>query len=425
MNKKAYINNLIGFIKKSSCSFTCVEEIKRVLKKEGYKELKENSKWNLNGKKYYTVRNDASIIAFEIPQKLNSAFSIITTHLDTPALLLKPCGNYIKENYLKHNIMPYGGLLNYGWLDHPLSLAGRIIINNKGNLEKKIVDFKDECLIFPSVAIHQNDSANSNLDLNMQVDLQPIISLSKDKNTWNKLLRKKINGNIVDYDLYAYNPYNPILIGNNKELLVSPRIDNIVSVYSSLQSFLETKSNNIKIFCSFNTEEIGSLTIDGADSNFLLDVLKRIAANLDIDLVSSLDNSFIISSDNTHAIHPNHPEYCDDTGKIYLGKGFAIIKEENSTTNSISSSIIKTICDKYKIKYQDSTAKNDLSGGSTLSGISLRHVSVLSIDVGIGQLSMHSSIEVCSINDAYELYKMMNAFYKTKIKKDNSIIKII
>ena len=318
--------------------------------------------------------------------------------------------------------MPYGGLLNYGWLDHPLSLAGRIIINKNSILKNKIIDFKKPMLIVPSVAIHQKTDSNTNLDLNMHIDMQPIMALTKSKNDWNKLLN--IKDKIIDYDLFAYNPSKPAIIGRNNELLVSPRIDNLTSVYSSLEAFLNSNSPNIKVFCAFNNEEIGSLTLEGADSNFLLDILKRIAGILNIDIASSLAKSFIISSDNTHAIHPNHTEYADDTGVAYLGEGLTIIREINSTTNAISSSIIKNICDKNNIKYQDSTAKNDIAGGSTLSGISLRHVSVLSIDVGISQLSMHSSIEICSLSDIYELYKMMKAFYNSKIerKKDTTII---
>ncbi len=422
MNKNSFNNELLDFINKSTCSFTCIDEIKKILNKNGYKQLLETDKWQLNANKYYIIRNDASIIAFEIPKNKAKSFSIITTHSDTPSLLLKPDGNYIKDNYLKHNIMPYGGLLNYGWLDHPLSLAGRIIIKNNNKLYTKIVDYKKPCLIVPSVAIHQNDSANSNLDINMQVDLQPILSITNNKNVWQKILKKLSNEFIIDYDLYAYNPESPKLIGEKKELLISPRIDNITSVFSALQSFINTKSNNIKVMCSFNTEEIGSLTIDGADSNFLIDILKKIAANLDMDITSTLANSFIINSDNTHAVHPNHSEYSDDTGKLFLNKGFAIIKEEQSTTNALSSSIIKTICDSNNIKYQNSTSKNDLSSGSTLSAISLRHVSVLSLDVGIAQLAMHSSVEICSINDIFELYKMMSLFYKTIInRKGNNI----
>ena len=424
MKNKEFNQKLKKFIENSTCSFTCVKEIEKVLKENEYKELIEQEVWKLKGNKFYITRNDASIIAIELPENKRDVFSIITTHSDTPSLLLKPNGAYKKENYLKYNVMPYGGLLNYGWLDHPLSLAGRIVIKKDNKLLTKIVDLKKTTLIVPSVAIHEKADANTNLDLNMQIDLQPIISLSKKKSTWNDILKEEIKEDIVDYDLFAYNNLEPVFIGKNDEILISPRIDNLTSVYSALESFINSNSKNIKVFCSFNNEEIGSLTIEGADSNFLIDILKRLSSHLDIDISSSLANSFIVSSDNTHAIHPNHTEYADDTGVAYLGDGVAIIKEESSTTNAISSSIIKTICDKNKIKYQDSTAKNDISGGSTLSGISLRHVSVLSIDVGIPELAMHSSIETCSTSDIYELYKMMYAFYETKIdrKKGNILI---
>ena len=424
MKQNDFNKNLMNFIENSTCSFMCIKEIKKILNNKGYQELYEQKDWDLNNNKYYVIRNDASIVAFELPNKIENKFSIITTHCDTPSLLLKPDGAYIKEKYLKYNVMPYGGLLNYGWLDHPLSLCGRIITKNGNVLETKIIDFKKPMLIIPSVAIHQDTNANSNLDLNMQIDMQPIISLSKNKDTWNTILKKKIKDKIIDYDLFAYNIEKPYLMGNKKEILISPRIDNLTSVYSGLQSFLDSKSSSIKVFCSFNNEEIGSLTEEGADSNFLLDTLKRIAGYINIEISTALANSFIISSDNTHAIHPNHTEYADDTGVLYLNDGFAIIKEASSTTNAISSSIIKTICDKNKIKYQISTAKNDISGGSTLSGISLRHVSVLSIDVGIPQLSMHSSYETCSINDVYELYKMMRFFYNTNIKRKRNNVEI-
>ena len=424
MKKKEFSKNLIEFIKESTCSYTCVNLIKKKLKDNGFIELNEENVWNIKGNKFYIIRNDASIIAIELPDNKAEYFEIITTHLDTPSLLLKPEGAYINENYLKYNVMPYGGLLNYGWLDHPLSLAGRIIVNENNTLKSKIVDFKEPLLIIPSVAIHQNSLANTNLDLNMHLDMQPILGLSKDKNDFYKIIEKNVKSKFVDYDLFAYNNTLPALIGINNEILISPRIDNLTSVYGSLISFLEASSVNIKVFCSFNNEEIGSLTEEGADSNFLIDILKRFASNLEIDIASFLAKSFIISSDNTHAVHPNHPEYADDTGAAMLGKGFTIIKEEASTTNALSSSVIKTLCDKNKIKYQISTAKNDIAGGSTLSSISLRHVSVLSIDVGIPQLSMHSSFETCSINDVFELYKMFKAFYESKIIKTNNNIKI-
>ena len=419
MNKNKFNKNLIEFIKKSTCSFTCVEEIKGILNKNGYTELFESDFNDIKTNKFYITRNDASIIAVEIPKNISDSFMIVTTHTDTPSLLLKPNCAYTKEKYLKINVMSYGGLLNFGWIDHPLSLSGRVIVKDKDNLKSKIVDFKKPMLIIPSVAIHQKSDSNTNLKLNEQIDLQPILTISKDIREFNKLLYKKSGGEVIDYDLYAYNSEEPKLLGMNNEILVSPRIDNLTSVYSGLMGFINSEPSCIKVFCGFDNEEIGSLTEEGADSNFLLNVLKKISAKLDFDLSASLQKSFIINSDNTHAVHPNHNEYADDTGKVYLNEGIAIVRESGTSTNSISSSIIKTICEKNNVEYQISTARSDITGGSTLSGITLRHVSILSIDIGIPQLSMHSSVETCGINDIYELYKLMYHFYKIEIVKSH------
>ena len=413
-------SELINFIENSTCSYTCCSLIKDILNKNDFIELEENDKWNLEKGKYYVTRNNTSIIAFIVPDNYNKYFSIITSHLDTPSLELKVDCCYTKENYLKLNVMPYGGLLNYGWLDHPLSLAGRIVRKKNNKLDTEIVDFKKPIAIIPSVAIHQNSKANTNLDLNSQIDMQPIFSIGDNIDLFNKLVDK----NVISYDLFLYNLEKPGIMGVNHELLVSPRIDNITSVYTSLNSFIDSIGSSIKVFCSFNNEEIGSLTLEGADSNFLIDTLKRITASFDIDLVSTLSKSIIISSDNTHAVHPNHNELSDDTAKLYLNKGFVIVKEANTTTDSITEAIIKELCDKNNIKYQIGSSRNDLSSGSTLSGISLRHASVKSIDVGVSELAMHSSIEVCSINDISELYKMMKAFYDATIIIDKDSIKV-
>lgn len=426
MEKEKLKMNLLKMIQESTTAFTCVNYIKAILKEKNFIELDEKEPWDLKEGNYFVTRNDASLIAFKIPEK-KEVFHIITTHCDTPALLLKPKGENIKDKFLKYNIMPYGGLLNYGWLDHPLSLAGRVMIEKENTLKKEIIDFKDTMAVVPSVAIHQNDKANTNLDLNMQIDLQPIFLQTEKIESWEKLLKKKIklkkDEQIKDYDFFLYNNTEPNIL--ESELLLSPRIDNITSVSASFQSFLESNNKNINVFCTFNNEEIGSLTREGAESNFLLDTLKRIAGNLNLDIASTLAKSFIISSDNTHAVHPNHEEYKDDTGAPYMGSGFAIVKEISSTTDSYFSSILKTICEKKKIKYQDATAKNDLTGGSTLSGLSLRHVSVTSIDIGLPELAMHSSLELCSLKDYYELYKIMLEFYNTKIIQKKESTKLL
>lgn len=425
MKKDIFLKELIKFIKNGTCSFTSVEFLKNELLKNNFVILDEKEKWQNLPPLFFVTRNDSSIIAIKLPKKCQNSFHITTTHLDTPSLTLKPNGEYLSENYLQNNIIPYGGLLNYGWLDKNLSLAGRIMLKNNNKWTKKIIDFKKTIAVIPSVAIHQNDKANANLDLNMQTDLQPVFALTEDKKDWHKFLKENLNiknNQIGDFELFLYDNSEPVLFGLNNEFLLSPRIDNLTSVFAAFKSFLETESDTINVFCSFNNEEIGSLTKEGADGNFLLDTLKKVAAILNLDITSTFANSWIISSDNTHAIHPNHKEYADTTGKGYMSKGFAIIKEINSTTDAVFSTILKDICDKNKVKYQDVTTKNDIVGGSTLSGLSLRHVSVSSIDVGIVQLAMHSSKELCSTDDIYELYKMLKLFYKINIYQKKETI---
>lgn len=429
MKKEQYIKDIMDFIKKGSCTYTVAIYLKKHLKEYGYKELFEEDKWKLTPGNYFVIRNDASIIAFSIGSHYQNNFNIITTHSDTPALQIKPKNEIYENDYLTLNVSPYGGLLNYGWLDRPLSIAGKIIYKEKKEFKSKIIDFQSPLLVIPSIAIHQNDKANSNLDLNTQKDLIPIIDLKNENNVIRKLIENSFKipvQNILDYDLLLYNTEPSMIIGKNKDILLSPRIDNLTSVFGAYNALLQSKNeNNINVFCSFNSEEIGSLTKEGADSNFLLDTLKRIGAALEIDIATSLYNSFILSVDNTHAVHPNHPDLSDNTNKVYLNRGIVISKEMVSTTDSLSSSLFKELCKKVKVPVQEFTSRNDIASGSTLAGISLRHVSTLSIDIGLAQLAMHSSMECAGITDIYNLSKALKQFYNTSFQKEKKSTKLI
>lgn len=425
MNYKKYNQELFNFIEKTTSAFLGVETIKELLLKNDFIELSENESWNLNtNKKYFCTRNDSSILAFTLGT--NKAFNISCTHIDTPSFLIKPKNVIYEKNYLKINVTPYGGLLNYAWLDEALSISGRVILKDKNSYFKKIIDFQKNLLCIPSVAIHQNENANDNLTLNSNIDMIPIISLNKEEDPLKKLINEYTSNDICDYDLFLYDTAKPIYFGLNEEFILSPRIDDLSCVYASLKGFIENKSeDNINIFCSFNSEEIGSLTKDGADSNFLYDTLKKIADYLKEDLAILINNSFILSADNTHATHPNHPGNSDVSNEALLNKGIVITKDTTTTTTSITSSIFKAICQNIKVPYQDYATKNDLSSGSTLSGISLRHVGADSIDIGLASLSMHGGKEVIGSMDSYYLYLAIKKFYETKIIKTKDKIDLI
>ena len=413
----------IELLKNSTCIFTCIKKIKEILLKNDFTELKEDEKWNLNQNKYFIIRNDASLIAFTFKNKATK-FKIVCTHGDTPSLSIKPTPEYYENGYLKLNVTPYGGILNYGFMDRPLSLSGRIIIKNKNNYLKKIIDLKEAVAIIPSIAIHQNDNANSNLDLNTEIDLMPIISLKKEK-TLEQLIKNytNIKEKIFEYDLFLYNKEEPVIINN--EFIASPRIDNISCSYAALKSFLKSIGNDINVFVVFNSEEIGSNTLDGADSNFLIDTLKRICALLNLNLTSTLNKSLVVSADNTHARHPNHDELSDHTNTPPLNNGLMIMREPTSSTNSISATIFKHICEKEQIKYSYYTSRNDYATGSTLAGANLKHISINTIDIGLAMLAMHSSFEVIGIKDTYFLFKALKKFYELEYNIESNKIDIL
>jgi len=430
MIKKTYNKNLFEFIENSSCSFTCIEIIKNKLINNGFVEVFENEKWHFKAGKFFVIRNDASIIAFNIWKKFKDSFNIICAHSDTPGFSLKPKNEIYEYNYLKLNVVPYGGILNYGFMDRPLGIAGRVIYKTHNKYKKEIIDLKKPICVIPSEAIHQNANANTNLDLNSQIDMIPIIGLKDEKDIIKNMLREHLSLNpsstICDYDLFLYSKDNPMYIGKNNELILSPRIDDLACTFAALESFIESDNrNNINILCIFNSEEIGSLTKEGADSSFLMDTLKRICASINIDISITLHNSLIVSADNSHAVHPNHPNKSDVNNQGFLNNGILVIREKDTTTDSISSSIFKEICKKAKIPFQDYSSRNDMTTGSTLSGLSIRHVSINSIDVGIPQLAMHSANELIGSDDSFYLYKSFKKFYDISIKNKGNSLELI
>ena len=427
MTMKQYNKELFAFIEKSTCAFTGIKEIKEMLLKNNFIELEENQDWNLKvNHKYFITRNDSSLIAFTTGTK--ESFNITCTHIDTPALLIKPKNVIYEKNYLKVNVMPYGGLLNYGWLDEPLSIAGRIIYKKNNTFYKEIIDYQKPLLCIPSVAIHKNENANTDLNLNNQIDMIPILSLQEQKDPIKNLIKKELNlknEEICDYDLFLYACNKPTFFGLNEEMILSPRIDDLTCTFSAIKSFINAKAkNNINIFCTFNSEEIGSLTKEGADSSFLMDTLKRICADLELNISKIVSNSIILSADNTHATHPNHPNNSDINNEAFLNEGIVISRDDTSTTDSITSSLFKEICKKAKVPYQEYVTKNDLSSGSTLSGINLRHVSIDSIDLGLGQLAMHGAREIIGAKDSYYLYLAFKKFYEIQIHKEKDRIQL-
>lgn len=419
------VKGLIKFIDNSPTAFGAIESIKTMLDKEGYKELKKDK--IVKGQKYYVTRNDSSIIAFNVGKKLNDpSLHICASHTDCPSMKLKPNPIIKTDNGIKLNVEAYGGMLRRPWFDRPLSLAGRVMISNKGKIKSvQYTDTEPFCII-PSMAPHLNHQIEDNRP-DLLVDMAPIVSLDKDYD-FNAYLSKKLKvkkEDILGFDLYLYPLEKGYIWGNNKEFFTCGHIDNLECAYTTLTGFINTfNDENINVYVSFDNEEVGSRTRQGADSDFLEKILHRICDDLKIDYYDLLEQAMMLSCDNAHALHPNHAELYDKDNAPKLNEG-VVIKynaSQSYVTDSLSAALLKKVLNDKKIPYQVFANKTGNRGGSTLGNIANSHVSIMSVDIGLAQWAMHSPVETAGTSDVKYMHDLINAFYKThlKLNKDKS-----
>lgn len=424
---------MLDFIKKSPSVFHAVESIKSKLVKEGFVELLESRKWNLEkGKSYFVTKNLSSIIAFKLGDNLNDySFNIVASHGDSPSFKIKD--NYKIESlgkYVQLNTEKYGGMIYSTWFDRPLSIAGRVIVKNEDTIEAKLVNIDKDLVLIPNLAIHMNKEANSNMKYNEQVDLLPLYGLiGEDSNNLLDEVSKFSNidkNNILSTDLFLYNRMEPTIWGSNEEFISSSRLDNLQCAYATLEGFIKGNNQNaVNVYCCFDNEEVGSGTKQGAASTFLEDALKRINFSLgknDEDYLCALASSFMVSADNAHAVHPNHPEKSDPTNRVFMNEGIVIKHNANQkyTTDGVSSAAFQLLCEKAGVPVQHYSNRSDIAGGSTLGNIASLNVSINTIDIGLAQLAMHSSFETAGVNDTYYMIKAIEEFFNYRFQETAS-----
>ena len=423
-----HIKELFQFIENSPSCFHAIETIRKKLNDEGFIELVEGRSWQIEkGKKYYVTRNLSSIIAFKIPENDFKNFHIVASHSDSPTFKIKENAEIeVNNKYVKLNTEKYGGMICSTWFDRPLSIAGRILVK-EGNLVKThLVNIDKDLVIIPNLAIHMNRAVNDGYKYNAQIDMLPLYGDNTSKGSLMKTVAQSVGveeDSILGTDLFLYNRMRGTKIGANSEYISSPRLDDLECAYASLSAFLsETNSNSASVYCVFDNEEVGSGTKQGADSTLLYDVLRRInmcLGNSEEDYYKLIASSFMISADNAHALHPNYSDKSDPTNKVYINDGIVIKYNANQkyTTDAVSASIFKSICDSVNVPYQTFTNRSDILGGSTLGNISNAHVSLNTIDIGLAQLAMHSTYETAGAKDVTYLIEALKAFYNTSIEQ--------
>lgn len=415
---------LFAFIEKGVSCFHVVENIKQELIKEGYTELSEKQEWTLQEEgKYFVIRGGSSIAAFVMPKGNLKGFHMVAAHSDSPTFKIKENPEIeVEEQYTKLNCEKYGGMILSTWLDRPLSVAGQIVVKKEGTFETKLVNVDRDLLMIPNVAIHMNRDMNKGVEYNPQVDMLPLYAGGGKKGSFQEEIAAAAGvkkEEILGSDLYLYVREKGRVFGADGDFICAPKLDDLECAYAAVRAVIESGASKeyVNMAIVFDNEEVGSGTKQGADSTFLEDILVRVKESqreTETQFLCQLAESFLISADNAHGVHPNHPEKADPTNRPYLNGGIVIKFHggQKYTTDAFSASVMRDICKRAEVPCQNYFNRSDVLGGSTLGNISTAHISVNSVDIGLAQLAMHSAFETAGAKDVEYLVRALTLFFK-------------
>jgi aspartyl aminopeptidase len=426
MEETSFIDGLLEFLKQSPTPFHAVDNIHEILKAAGFVHLYEGDEWDISpGGSYYAIRNDSSLIAFTIGAHpmTETGLRIVGAHTDSPCLKVKPQPEITKNGYLQLGVEVYGGALLNPWFDRDLSLAGRIsYLATDETIKHALIDFGNPIAVIPSLAIHLDRDVNQNRSINAHTQLNPVL-MNLDENhevDFREMLADHMRSQypesdiveVLDYELSFYDTQPPALVGINKEFVASARLDNLVSCYVGLMSFIEAGEDVSCMLVCNDHEEVGSASHAGAQGTFLKSVLQRVCGSSEA-FGRAMDRSMMISADNAHGIHPNFSDKYDDKHGPILNKGPVIKVNANQryATNSETAAIFRHLCIRADVPVQNFVMRNDMLCGSTIGPISSTEIGVKTIDIGVPQFGMHSIREMAGRYDSFNLYKVLREFY--------------
>ncbi|HLR35852.1 MAG TPA: M18 family aminopeptidase [Tissierellales bacterium] len=430
-NELTLAKELINLLDECPSPFHVVERVEKDLIKEGFKKLDSKEKWEIKkGGKYFVTKNKSALIAFVVGKGEieEDGFRLIGAHTDSPTFRVKPNPEMVIENnYLKLNTEVYGGPILNTWFDRPLSLAGRVAVRSENPIKPdyKLLNIDKPIMIIPNLAVHMNRKVNEGVKINAQTQSLPLLAMVNEEFEKDNYLLKVISKNlgiikedILDFDLFLYEYEKGNIIGLNNEFISSGRLDDLSMVHAGIKALVKSEvSNSTNIMVCFDNEEVGSMTKQGAASPMLKTILERITFALGKDredFFRGLYNSFIVSADAAHGVHPNYTEQHDPTNRPIINKGPAIKISANQsyTSDSFSSTVYENICKAADVPVQRFVNRSDKRGGSTIGPISSSQLDIPSVDIGNPLLAMHSIRELGGVMDHYYVYKSFLKFYE-------------
>lgn len=426
--------DFLDFVAASPSSYHAATEVGRRLLAAGFTEQDETADWEASPGGHFLIRGGA-IAAWWVPQGTSpssSGFRIIGAHTDSPGFKLKPRGELAFERWQQAPVEIYGGPLLHTWFDRELEMAGRVVLaDGSAHLVRT-----GPWLRLPSLAIHLNRNANTELTLDPERHVQPIFGASARPGGFLTLLTEELTRTagapehtpVVAHDLVTCDTQRGAAFGAGTEFLAAPRLDNLTSVYAGLHALLalapagaattpthDGGGSDIAVLAAFDHEEVGSGTTSGASGPLLEDVLSRTAWALGADAEREKQmyaRSSCVSADAAHAVHPNYPEVHDRGHHPHVGGG-PVIKvnaKARYASDAATVALFVSACGAAGVPYQHFVSNNQVPCGSTIGPLTATRLGIDTVDVGVPLLSMHSAREMCGASDMGALTSALAAY---------------
>lgn len=422
------MQKITELLSKGKSPYHVTEWTGKQLQEAGYEELKLQESWQLHaGGKYYVRPYSGMVAAFAVPEQLDrkTALRLMLAHTDFPCFKIKPNPEVKTKDYRQLNVEPYGGMLKNTWFDRPLGIYGKVVLESEHPFapEVKLFGSEEPSAVIPSLAPHLNREAGGKQEYDMQRELLPLFGIERDgdvtENFFTDYLKEHLGAEaneVLSYDLFLTNMDEPELIGSDKKLLSSPRIDNLASVAAIVETMCEkTTGDSLVVAGLFDNEEIGSRSKQGADSSLLKDIIMKIGAAFgmaETEVNDMLRGGFLLSIDGAHAVHPNYTNKSDITNDVILGKGITVktSASQRYLSDSEATAVVMQLCKKTDIPYQVQVNRSGMPGGQTLGPIVVSYLPMQGADIGIPMLAMHSARELADMGDYQALVMFLKIF---------------
>lgn len=415
------VESMLQYIQESPTGFHAVANLANRLTAAGYTRLAEGE-WDLvPGGRYFVTRGGTALLAFRMPEGKAAGFVVSAAHCDSPCFRLRDHAE-LKGEFIRLSAERYGGMILDCWLDRPLAVAGRVLVRTETGIETRLVDLKKPMAVIPHVAPHLNREAASGMKYDPARDMPALYAAGANAGSFEKEVAEAAHcapEDILARDLYLVNEQPGFTWGPANEFVSSPRLDDLACVYACAEGFLSAGTGkNVPVLAVFDNEEIGSETKTGAASTLLPETLKAISDALgrtEGEHRAAVAASFMLSCDNGHARHPNHPEMADANEAPVMNGGVVVKHSPRYATDGLSAAVFTEICRRAGVKTQHYSNRPDQAGGSTLGNIAATKFSVSTVDIGMAQLAMHSCFETMGAEDADSFAAAVKACYDSDV----------